>query len=137
MPQNYGELLPGEATPLDFLQVKGDKEEMTRIRTWLGSMKFTADEMEHPIRELSGGQKAKLVFYENESGGERCADSGRADPEIFLRCPIRSYGTFWQTIRGPSSAFPMTGNLSKRCVQKVYRLTGDGLQEVEKEKLTE
>ena len=62
MPQNYGELLPGEATPLAFLQVKGDKEEMTRIRTWLGSMKFTADEMEHPIRELSGGQKAKLFF---------------------------------------------------------------------------
>ncbi len=62
MPQNYGELLPGEKTPLDFLQTKGDKEELTRIRTWLGSMKFTAEEMEHPIRELSGGQKAKLFF---------------------------------------------------------------------------
>lgn len=62
MPQNYGDLLPGEKTPLDFLQTKGDKEELTRIRTWLGSMKFTAEEMEHPIRELSGGQKAKLFF---------------------------------------------------------------------------
>ena len=62
MPQNYGDLLPEEKTPLDFLQTKGDKEELTRIRTWLGSMKFTAEEMEHPIRELSGGQKAKLFF---------------------------------------------------------------------------
>ena len=28
----------------------------------LGSMKFTADEMNHPIAGLSGGQKAKLMF---------------------------------------------------------------------------
>ena len=32
------------------------------MRTYLGSMKFTADEMTHPMRELSGGQKAKLFF---------------------------------------------------------------------------
>jgi ATPase subunit of ABC transporter with duplicated ATPase domains len=28
----------------------------------LGSLKFTADEMNHPCRGLSGGQKAKLMF---------------------------------------------------------------------------
>lgn len=38
------------------------KEELTRIRTYLGSMKYTAQEMEHAIRELSGGQKAKLLL---------------------------------------------------------------------------
>ena len=32
------------------------------MRTYLGSMKYTADEMYHPIRELSGGQKAKLLL---------------------------------------------------------------------------
>lgn len=62
MPQNYTEQLPVEKIPLEFLQTAGDKEEMTKIRTWLGSMKFTADEMERPIGELSGGQKAKLFF---------------------------------------------------------------------------
>ena len=62
MPQNYAELLPGDQTPMDFLKTRGDKEETTRIRTWLGSMKFTADEMEHTVSELSGGQKAKLFF---------------------------------------------------------------------------
>lgn len=30
--------------------------------TYLGSMKFTRDEMVHTIGELSGGQKAKLIF---------------------------------------------------------------------------
>ncbi len=38
------------------------KEELTRIRTYLGSMKYTAQEMDHAIRDLSGGQKAKLLL---------------------------------------------------------------------------
>ncbi len=38
------------------------KEELTKIRTYLGSMKYTVQEMDHPIRELSGGQKAKLLL---------------------------------------------------------------------------
>lgn len=62
MPQNYEELLNPEMTPVDFLDTSGHKEERTRIRTYLGSLKYTADEMEHPIRELSGGQKAKVLL---------------------------------------------------------------------------
>lgn len=62
MPQNYEELLDGAKMPVDFLSRTGFKEETTRIRTWLGSMKFTAEEMARPIAELSGGQKAKLFF---------------------------------------------------------------------------
>lgn len=62
MPQNYDELLPAEETPVNYLTVSGDKEEADRIRTWLGSMKYTADEMDHPIGQLSGGQKAKLLL---------------------------------------------------------------------------
>lgn len=38
------------------------KEELTRIRTYLGSMKYTVQEMDHAIRDLSGGQKAKLLL---------------------------------------------------------------------------
>jgi ATPase subunit of ABC transporter with duplicated ATPase domains len=62
MPQNYEELLDETKTPVAFLSRTGFKEETTRIRTWLGSMKFTAEEMARPIAELSGGQKAKLFF---------------------------------------------------------------------------
>ena len=35
---------------------------MTRIRTYLGALKYTAVEMDHSIRELSGGQKAKVLL---------------------------------------------------------------------------
>ena len=62
MPQNYEDMLNQDVTPVDFLDRSGDKEERTRIRTYLGSLKYTADEMEHPIRELSGGQKAKVLL---------------------------------------------------------------------------
>ncbi len=57
MPQNYEELLGQEQTPVEFLSV-----EAGRIRTYLGSMKFSADEMAHPVSMLSGGQKAKLLL---------------------------------------------------------------------------
>ena len=69
MPQNYEELLNMDMTPVDFLDKSGDKEERTRIRTYLGSLKYTADEMDHPIRELSGGQKAKVLLLNMSLSG--------------------------------------------------------------------
>lgn len=62
MPQNYEELLKPGDTPVGFLAESGSREEVSRIRTYLGSMKYTADEMGHPASELSGGQKAKLLL---------------------------------------------------------------------------
>lgn len=69
IPQNYEELLDIEKTPVEYLSVTWDKEEDTRIRTWLGSLKFTADEMNHPIAELSGGQKAKVLLLRMSMSG--------------------------------------------------------------------
>lgn len=68
MPQNYEELLDLDMTPIDYLDKSGDKQERTRIRTYLGALKYTANEMEHPIRELSGGQKAKVLLKMSLSG---------------------------------------------------------------------
>lgn len=61
MPQNYEELLELEQTAVDFLS-DGSKESISLTRAYLGSMKFTADEMTRPMRELSGGQKAKVML---------------------------------------------------------------------------
>ncbi len=82
MPQNYEELLDPELTPAEYLAraLEGSaetspakrtpeaqtrclsKEELTRVRTYLGSMKYTVQEMDHSIRDLYGGQKAKLLL---------------------------------------------------------------------------
>jgi len=58
MPQNYSEVLDFSDTPTEFFQSRYDKEEN------MGSMKFTTDEMFFSIGELSGGQKAKLIFLD-------------------------------------------------------------------------
>jgi len=61
MPQNYFDELDPKITPIDFLS-DGTKEGLTKARTYLGCMKYRADEMEQTIGELSGGQKAKLLY---------------------------------------------------------------------------
>lgn len=62
MPQHYAERMDMSLTPVEYLTRTGDRDELTAIRTYLGSMRYTAAETEHPISELSGGQKAKLFF---------------------------------------------------------------------------
>ena len=62
MPQDYEELLDLEQTPVEYLAPAGDHDALTRARTFLGSMRYTADEMYHSARALSGGQKAKLLL---------------------------------------------------------------------------
>lgn len=62
MPQDYGDLLLGDKTPVELLAPSGHREDVTRARTLLGNMKYKAEEMEHPAAGLSGGQRAKLLF---------------------------------------------------------------------------
>jgi len=71
MPQNYEEQMDLSMTPVEYLcQAKGiSGEEEGRIRTYLGAMKYTAEEMNHAIAELSGGQKAKVLLLKMSLSG--------------------------------------------------------------------
>ena len=62
MPQDYGDLLLGDKTPVEVLAPSGHRDDVTRACTLLGNMKYKAEEMEHPAAGLSGGQRAKLLF---------------------------------------------------------------------------
>ena len=62
MPQDYAELLDYSQTPVDFLAPSGRKDDITAARSYLGSVRFTRDEMCSRMGDLSGGQKAKLIF---------------------------------------------------------------------------
>ncbi len=64
MPQNYEEELELSMTPVDFLDQTGSHEERTMIRTLLGTLRYTAEEMNHAISDLSGGQKAKILLLQ-------------------------------------------------------------------------
>ncbi len=69
MPQNYADYLHMDETPVEFLSETGDSEERTQVMTYLGSMRFTTDEMHHPIQSLSGGQQAKLLLLKIDLAG--------------------------------------------------------------------
>ena len=62
MPQRYGEGISYSMRPEEFLAPDGDKESVTKARIYLGSMKYTTDEMSHAVSDLSGGQRAKLLL---------------------------------------------------------------------------
>ena len=62
MPQNYAEVLSPDMTPVEFLAPHGDRESVTVARSWLGSLRYTSEEMTHAVKELSGGQQGKLLF---------------------------------------------------------------------------
>ena len=62
MPQRYGEGVSYGMRPEEFLAPDGDKESVTRARIYLGSMKYTTEEMSHAVSDLSGGQRAKLLL---------------------------------------------------------------------------
>ena len=64
MPQNYEEELPLELSAVTYLQkfLGYDKEIKAKIMSSLGAMNFQKFEMEEKIKNLSGGQKAKLFL---------------------------------------------------------------------------
>lgn len=62
MPQELGERLDTEQSPIELLNISGSRAEEARIRSVLGSLRYTTLEMEHPCSELSGGQRAKLLL---------------------------------------------------------------------------
>lgn len=132
MPQNYEELLDMDSTPVEYLDSSGDKERRTLIRTYLGALKYTAEEMSHPIRELSGGQKAKILLLHMSLSG--------ADV-LVLDEPTRNFSPLsGPVIRGILKDFPgaiISISHDRKYIgevcDRVYELTENGLTLKEKE----
>ena len=128
MPQDYEESMDTEITPVDFLTGgSGDKAEITRAKTFLGSMKYTADECGHRVAELSGGQKAKLFFL------KMIIDENNV---LILDEPTRNFSplsnpVIREVLRDFGGVIISVSHdrkyISEIC-EKVYRLEEDGLR---------
>lgn len=126
MPQEYSDLLDFAMTPTEFLMHRG--LERSRVRTYLGSVKFTPDEMRHPIGELSGGQKAKLFFLDMILSG---ADT------LILDEPTRNFSPLsgpvireiLQDFGGTVICVTHDRKLMDEVFDTVYALTENGLTE--------
>lgn len=132
MPQNYEDMLDMSVTPVEFLDMTGEKEERTRIRTYLGSLKYTADEMDHPMSELSGGQKAKVLLLKMSLSKANV---------LILDEPTRNFSPLsGGVIRKILAEFPgaiLSISHDRKYISEVcdtvYRLTETGLEAVEQE----
>lgn len=126
MPQNYEELLDLTQTPVEFLSITGDKDEISRIRTYLGSMKYTADEMSHSIGDLSGGQKAKILLLKMSIEGSNV---------LLLDEPTRNFSPLsnpvirqmLKTFKGTIISVSHDRKYIEEVAEKVYELTEAGL----------
>lgn len=127
MPQDYLTLLDGEQTPVEILWDGGDRAALTLARTRLGSMKFTADEMERPVRTLSGGQQAKLCLLKLLLGG---CDVLLLDEPTRNLSPLTG-PVIREALRNYGGAFLCVTHdrklISEVCTQ-VYQLTEHGLE---------
>lgn len=128
MPQNYTDLLDPEKTPVQSICRSGDPEERKTVRNWLAALKFTAEEMEHPVKELSGGQKAKIFLLRMNTFGANV---------LILDEPTRNFSPLsGPVIRAMLRDFPGAiisvshdrKYLSEVCT-KVLTFTEDGLKD--------
>ena len=130
MPQNYEDLLNFEDTPIEFLSETYDKEENVRICTFLGSLRYTIDEMNHKISELSGGQKAKLLFLKMTMKGYNV---------LILDEPTRNFSPLsnpvirkiLQSYKGAIISVSHDRKYIREVCTKVYELNRDGLMKTE------
>ena len=96
------------------------------MRTYLGSLRYTPDEMYHPIRELSGGQRAKVLLLQMSLSGANV---------LLLDEPSRNFSPLsGPEIRALLRSFPgaiISVSHDRKFIaevcDKVYRLTEDGL----------
>ena len=127
MPQNYEECLDLSLTPIEFLTVDGSKEENSRIRTYLGSMKYTPEEMNHAIGNLSGGQKAKLLLLQMSICGSNV---------LILDEPTRNFSALSNPVirqvlknfQGAIISISHDRKYIEEVAEKVYKLTEKGLE---------
>lgn len=134
MSQDYAETLPLDQTPVEYLAPEGDVPSETKARTYLGSIRYTRQEVSHPIRELSGGQKAKLLLTKMVLDGVNV---------LILDEPTRNFSPIsGPRVREALRAYEGTvisvshdRKFLMEVCDKLYRFTENGLVLVEKEEI--
>jgi ATPase subunit of ABC transporter with duplicated ATPase domains len=131
MPQDYRELLGMDLLPLDFLTMEQEqtKDSLTRAGLYLGAMKYTSDEMRHSVRDLSGGQQAKLLLLK--------MNLDRADV-LILDEPTRNFSplsapevrSVLQDFRGTIISVSHDRKYIHEVCSRAVELTEDGIREM-------
>ncbi len=127
MPQNYDDKMNVDMSIIDYLSKTYEKEETTKIRTFLGSMKFTSDEMFHNLKSLSGGQKAKIYFLKMilENPEVLILDEPTRNLSPFSSIEIRK---LLKSYKGAIISVSHDKKYINEVCDKVYKLNKNGLE---------
>ena len=136
MPQNYAEAFSAKDTPVTFLLEACDRDDITRARELLGRMKFTREEMEHSVYQLSEGKRRSCIC---------CGSLSRAANVLLLDEPTRNLSPLTSPVirrilKGLSRLYsgcdPMTGCYTGGVDSVLYVAQGE-LQVLETEQFME
>lgn len=129
MPQNYTDDVDLKQTPIEFLTKSGDRDEKTRIMTYLGSLRYTTEEMNHSLDQLSGGQLAKLWLAKFDLEGINT---------LLLDEPTRNFSpvsqpellNLFQDFSGTIISVSHDRNFLDVVCEKIYELNPDTLEQI-------
>ena len=129
MPQNYFEKLKDSETPISFLAPSGSKEDKTKVSNLLGSLNFAREEMQRSLKNLSGGQKAKVFFAKMNMDGAKV---------LILDEPTRNLSPLSQpeiieslkAYKGAIIAVSHDKDFIEKVFDKVYELDYSGLRRI-------
>ena len=134
MPQIYPDSLNEADSPIDFLTSTGEAIEREKILTHLASLQFTRNEVHHPISQLSGGQKAKLLLLKIvlDQANVLLLDEPTRNFSPTSQPQVRKLFTDYS---GAIITVSHDRTFLKEVCQKIYHLTETGLEQVRKEQL--
>lgn len=129
MSQNYDEILNNYEYPVEFITSSKKKEDITKVRQYLGNMNFTSEEMSGKIKDLSNGSKAKLILTKLVLSESEI---------LILDEPTRNVSPLSNPIirkvlasfNGPIISISHDRKYIEEVADKVYVLTKNGLNEI-------
>lgn len=135
MPQVYEDIFAKNQKVLEFINPSNNKNEITKTRNYLGNLKFTSNEMEGMISDLSNGSKAKLIIAKliiNKYNVLILDEPTRNVSPLSNPIIRKSLKEFQGTIISISH----DRKYIEEVAEEVYELTKESLITIDKEKIT-
>ena len=129
MTQDYREILDYNKKAYEFLSIDKSKDERTKIMTYLSSVKFSRDEINRKMGDLSPGQRAKIILTKLDLTGANV---------LLLDEPTRNFSPLsidelnnvFANFSGAIFAISHDRSFLTNVCDKIYELNPDGLKEL-------
>ena len=130
MPQNYNEVLDDDMKVFDYITKELEDVDEDLLRAYIGSIKLTWEEMSGFVKDLSLGQKAKVILLKMilEGNNVLVLDEPTRNMSALSNPVIRK---IFKNSKGSIISVSHDRKFLKEVCDKVYRLSSIGLREVQ------